>query len=113
MAGAVIAQDIDVPSGQTFSFLEFISEQDGDVVRFRFLTPDIGATYSYADVVTDFLAVCEAQVLPVLDANDLNPSQIVLSMSAVDIPFGEVNADVLQFFEVFRAENGTCIWEEF
>lgn len=107
------AQDIPVPSGQPLSFLEFITENDGDVVRFRFLTPDIGITYAYADVIEDFQAVCDDQVMPVLDANTLNPNQIVLSMSAVDIPFGEDNPDVLQFFEVFRPENGSCIWEEF
>jgi hypothetical protein len=64
-------------------------------------------------VVNDFRAVCDAQVMPVLDANALAPAPIVLSMSAADIPFGEVNPDVLQFFEVFRPENGLCIWEEF
>jgi hypothetical protein len=43
----------------------------------------------------------------------LNPTQIVLSMSAQDIPFGEDDPDVLQFFEIFRPENSLCIWEEF
>jgi len=70
-------------------------------------------SFDYADVVDDFQVVCDSQVMPVLDANALKPRQIVLSMSAVDIPFGEVNPDVLQFFEIFRPENGICIWEEF
>jgi len=65
------------------------------------------------DVMGDFQVVCDQQVMPVLDANGLAPAQIVLSMSAVDIPFGEDNPDVLQFFEIFRPENGLCIWEEF
>ncbi len=108
-----IAQTITVPSGQPISFLEFISENEGDIVRFRFLTPEIGVSFDYADVVDDFQVVCDSQVMPVLDANALKPRQIVLSMSAVDIPFGEVNPDVLQFFEIFRPENGICIWEEF
>ncbi len=82
-------------------------------MRFRFLTPDIGTTFDYMDVAADFQMVCDDQVIPVLDANALAPSQIVLSMSAVDIPFGEDHPDVLQFFEIFRPENGTCIWEEF
>lgn len=107
------AQDIPVPSGQPLSFLEFISENDGDLVRFRFLAPEIGARFAYLDVFDDFQIVCDEQIMPVLSANALNPTQIVLSMSAVDIPFGEDNADVLQFFEIFRPENGLCIWEEF
>lgn len=107
------AGEIPVPSGQPLSFLEFISENDGALVRFRFLAPQIGVAYEYTDVFSDFQAVCDAQVVPALDANALTPTQIVLSMSAVDIPFGEDNPDVLQFFEIFRPENGTCIWEEF
>ena len=114
LATSVAAADtIEVPSGQPLSFLEFISENDGDLVRFRFLTPQIGAGYDYMTVMPDFQALCDAQVMPVLDQNGLAPSQIVLSMSAQDIPFGEDNPDVLQFFEIFRPENGLCIWEEF
>lgn len=107
------ADAIPVPSGQPITFLQFISEQQGDLVRFRFLAPEIGARYDYATVLPDFQALCDEQVMPALDANALMPAQIVLSMSAVDIPFGEDNPDVLQFFEVFRPENGLCIWEEF
>ena len=110
---AADAQGIDVPSGQPLTFMEFISENEGDLVRFRFLAPQIGAGFDYMDVVDDFKAVCDAQVMPVLAVNAIEPSQIVLSMSALDIPFGETRPDVLQFFEVFRPENGTCIWEEF
>jgi hypothetical protein len=111
--GASAAQNLAVPSGQPLSFLEFISKNERNIVRFRFLAPEIGSSFGYADVVNDFRAVCDAQVMPVLDANALAPAPIVLSMSAADIPFGEVNPDVLQFFEVFRPENGLCIWEEF
>lgn len=111
-AGA-LAQGISVPSGQQLEFLEFISEQEGDIVRFRFLAPQIGSELTYMDVRDDFQAVCDEQVIPVLEINGITPSQIVLSMSAVDIPFGEDSPDVLQFFEIFRPENGLCIWEEF
>lgn len=108
-ADAVIA----VPSGQPLSFLEFLSEDEGEIVRFRFLAPQIGEAFSYADVMGDFQVICDEQIIPVLDTNALTPRQIVLSMSAVDIPFGEDAPDVLQFFELFSAENGRCIWEEF
>jgi hypothetical protein len=113
LAAETIVDNIPVPSGQALSFIEFISEAEGETVRFRFLTPDIGTAFDYMDVAADFQMVCDDLVLPVLDANALAPRQIVLSMSAVDIPFGEDHPDVLQFFEIFRPENGTCIWEEF
>ena len=107
------AQDIILPSGQPLTFLEFISEGEGATVRFRFLTPEIGAAFAYMDVRDDFQVICDELVMPALAEYTLEPTQIVLSMSAVDIPFGEDNPDVLQFFEIFRPENGTCIWEEF
>ncbi len=107
------AESIPVPSGQMVSFLQFISEREGALVRFRFLTPQIGAGFEYADVRGDFQALCDEQVMPVLGEYGLTPTQIVLSMSAKDIPFGEDQPQVLQFFEIFRPENDLCIWEEF
>lgn len=112
-AGLVAQERLDVPSGQPLSFLEFIAEQDAELVRFRFLAPLIGTDYTYADVMDDFQALCDEQVIPVLAANGLTPRQIVLSMSASQVPFGEPAPDTVQFFELFRPENHTCIWEEF
>lgn len=111
--GQDVPSGISVPSGQPLSFLEFILEQDGGLLRFRFLAPQIGTAYDYATVSGDFQVLCDEQVMPALVANNLNPAQIVLSMSASDIPFGEDDPTVLQFFEVFRPENNLCIWEEF
>jgi len=110
----VLAADgIVVPSGQPVSFIEFISEEATDIVRFRFLTPEIGTSYQYTDVAGDFQVVCDELVMPALVEAAIEPTQIVLSMSAANIPFGEDDPDVLQFFEIFSLENGTCIWEEF
>ena len=107
------ADSIAVPSGQPLSFIEFISENDGHLVRFRFLTPEIGTVYDYMAVFPDFQSVCDTHVMPVLGQYGLEPQQIVMSMSAQYVPFGEDDPSVLQYFEVFRPENGTCIWEEF
>lgn len=104
---------ISVPSGQPLSLLEFIAEEEGDLVRFRFLAPQIGTAFSYGDVLGDFQALCDEQVLPVLTQNAISPRQIVLSMSAQDIPFGQDDPTVLQFFEIFSTQDGRCIWEEF
>ena len=111
--GQLASTGISVPSGQPVTFLQFISEGEGSTLRFRFLTPGIGADFEYEDVFDDFQALCDEQVMPAIIQNSLHPQQIVLSMSAVDIPFGGDDPAVLQFFEVFRPENGRCIWEEF
>ena len=111
--GQSASTGISIPSGQPVTFLQFISEGEGSTSRFRFLTPGIGADLEYEDVFDDFQALCDEQVMPAIIQNSLHPQQIVLSMSAVDIPFGGDDPAVLQFFEVFRPENGRCIWEEF
>jgi len=41
------------------------------------------------------------------------PSQVVISFSAAEVPFGEAAPEVTQFFEAYRVEDGTCIWEAF
>lgn len=112
-ASASFADTIPVPSGQPLNFLDFISEQDGLLVRFRFLAPQIGTGYDYMTVFPDFQALCDEQVMPVLLQNGLEPAQIVLSMSAAEVEFGQDDPNVLQFFEIFRPENDICIWEEF
>ena len=108
-----MAQPITVPSGQPLEFIEVISEEEGALVRFRFLAPEIGSDFTYEEVSADFQVLCDELALPALEANALAPAQIVLSMSAKAVPFGEPAPEVLQFFEIFRPEEGACIWEEF
>lgn len=100
---------IPVPSGQPLSLIEVLSEQDGAMLRFRFLTPQIGAVYDYMAVYPDFQALCDEQVAPALAMNEIAPDRLVLSMSAEPVPFGSDVPDVLQFFELFTVNDGVCI----
>jgi hypothetical protein len=111
-APAVAAQDVTVPSGQPLSLLEVRLEEAPVLARFRFLAPDLDAR-GFEAVADDFAVLCADLALPALAASDVTVDKLVISMSAKDVPFGEVAPDVTQFFEVFSIENGDCIWEAF
>lgn len=105
-----------VPSGIALELLESVVDTPGDLgvfARFRFVAPAIGDTASFADVEADFPYLCENYALPALQKADLSPERIVISFSAAPIEFGASDPGVVQFFEAFRVENGTCIWEGF
>ena len=110
------ASAFDVPSGEVLTFQEsFYEEQlDGSLwARFRFVMPSIarGGQVGYADVAEDFLHLCDVYVLPGL--GDDVPEQIVISLSDRETEFGVPAPEATQFFEAFRVESGSCIWEGF
>ncbi|MEM1237611.1 MAG: DUF6497 family protein [Pseudomonadota bacterium] len=106
----------DVPSGFAVEFQEsFYERQDGGDVwaRFRFVVPAIGdEDVGYSQVVDDFLVLCESYALPSLQGRDI-PAQIVISLADRVTEFGAVNPDATQFFEAFKPQNASCMWEEF
>lgn len=112
LATPVAAQEIAVPSGQPLEFIEVIVEDTPRVARFRFLAPEIEAR-GFEAVSEDFPVLCAEIALPALEANALEVEQIVISMSAAPVPFGEPAPGIAQFFELFRPEDGACIWEYF
>jgi hypothetical protein len=113
--GAVIA----VPSGQEVRFLDTVINAPGTesaTVRFRFVTPAIakvGGTVSYDVATEDMEHLCNSFALPKIATMTPVPTQIVISFSAAEVPFGEAAPEVTQFFEAYRIEDGACIWEAF
>ncbi len=109
------AQDIAVPSGHDVSVIDVILEEPTQTARFRFLMPAIGATdpVAYADVLSDFEYLCNAMAIPGLAAHDWAAKDIVISLASETLPFGTVTDTVTQYFQPFRVENDTCIWEDF
>lgn len=110
---------IEVPSGQEVTFIEMIADApgpDGLAYRFRFLAPAIAKSGGSIDAETaldDMAALCEGFALARLSNVGPMPSQIIISLSDRMVPFGEPAPDVTQFFEAFRPEGGTCVWEGF
>ncbi len=118
-AGAAGAgQGIDVPSGQQIELNEvLIDERSGETwVRFRFVAPQIArgtGTVEYAQAASDMDHLCRALVLPYLADYGLSANRVVISLSDRDVPFGTPDSEATQFFEAYRPESATCIWEEF
>lgn len=113
------ADGIAVPSGQALNFVETVAGVPGPgglTVRFRFLAPGIArgaGTVSGEAVQEDMAYLCENYALPRLPDTGPRPEQIVISLMDRVVPFGEADPEATQFFEAYRIEDGTCIWEGF
>lgn len=116
--GAGTLQEIPaVPSGQQISLQEVFLDVKPDGVltyaRFRFVAPEIGSIRTYGDVEADFAFLCSEYALPVMQKGQDHVDQIVISLASQPVEFGASDPDTTQYFEAFRIENATCIWEEF
>jgi hypothetical protein len=117
-ATAAFATDdqLDVPSGQPVTFQEMLWDRPGGglIYRFRFVAPEIGAEgRAYEDVEADMVHLCETYAIPRLAQTGPQPSQIVISFGKQATEFGITDPDIIQFFEAYRIEDGTCILEFF
>ena len=116
LAAPVAAQQAHVPSGQAVTLSEvLIDQQPGEVwVRFRCIAPEIardGWSVSYEIAAPDMDHLCEHLALPYLEQYTLTPARVVISLSDREVPFGAPTPEATQFFEAFRPEGDTCIWE--
>ena len=108
--GAVVP----VPSGQTVTLQEVIWNvpgPEGMTTRFRFLAPDVAGAVDFDTAEADMIALCESYAVPRLTEFGPQPEQVVISLSASAIAFGDPAPDVVQFFESYRIEDGKCLWE--
>ena len=110
---------VKVPSGQEISLLEVIwnvAGPEGMATRFRFLAPAIardGGSVGFDLAEGDMAYLCQNFALPRLATNMPVPSQIIISLSDREVPFGQSDPDATQFFEAYTVEDGACIWEVF
>ncbi len=109
---------VPVPSGQTVLFQDAILNEagpDGQTARFRFVAPDIapGGKVGFDTAVADMQHLCDTYALPRVTGNVPLPQQIIISLSAEAVPFGEAAPAVTQFFEAYSLQDGACIWEVF
>lgn len=108
-----------VPSGQAITLQDVIWNAPGPfglVARFRFVAPAISRGENAVDfgaASADMLHLCQTYAL--VRVADLGPvpSQIIISLASAPVPFGTAAPEVTQYFEAYRVENQTCIWEQF
>lgn len=106
---------IPVPSGREISFMEIVTDTrgpEGATARFRFLAPGLSEDEVVA-ASKDMEALCNTYALPRIEGFVPQPRQIIVSLSAETVPFGEAAPDVLQFFEAYDIADGTCVWSAF
>lgn len=107
---------VEVPSGQEVTLQDVIWNvpgPDGLALRFRFVAPGIAGTVDFDTAAADMQHLCEAYALPRVAEFGPEAAQVVISLSASPVEFGQSAPDVVQFFESYRIEGGTCQWEMF
>lgn len=116
---ALAGQGLTLPSGQTVTLLEALSNvpgNDGLAMRYRFLAPAIARNGGTIDADTageDMDWLCTTYALPRLPQNGPRPVEIIISMSDLNVPFGEDHPEATQFFNSYSIADGTCQWEMF
>ncbi|MDE4131941.1 DUF6497 family protein [Phaeobacter sp. QD34_3] len=123
LAGGAAASDasvvpVSVPSGQPVTLSEILLDSDpGELwLRLRFVAPQIarnGGTASHEEAAADMDHLCNRLALRYMKDQDIDPARIAISFSDRLLPFGVQDAAATQFFEVYRPEGDTCIWEGF
>lgn len=106
---------VPVPSGRDVLPLDVITNAPGTAgaaARFRFMVPDLAADDLEASAA-DMQALCDSHALPFTVGMVPAPQQIIITLMAVEVPFGEPAPDVVQFFETYGIEDGLCVVEPF
>jgi hypothetical protein len=106
---------IAVPSGREVRLIDVITNAPGNAgaaARFRFLAPGLTEA-DLAASADDMQALCDAYALPRIEGMVPLPQQIIISLAAEAVPFGQPAPDVVQFFEIYRVEGDQCLWEPF
>lgn len=114
-----VGDPVPVPSGQVLVLQDVILDApgaEGMAARFRFIAPAIskeGGTVDLETASLDMQFLCETYALSRLSNQGPVPSQIIISLADRAVVFGEPAPEATQFFEAYRIEGTTCIWEAF
>lgn len=108
----------EVPSGQALTLHEVLvdAQETATWLRFRYLAPQIApgaAQITYDSAGEDMLHLCQTFALPYMAEYALTADRIVISFMDRITEFGVPDPEATQYFEAFRPEDGTCIWDEF
>lgn len=102
-----------VPSGLVLTLQEILedAQPDGSLwLRLRYVAPGITRA-ARAGMDGDFDTLCETQALRYTPTTGAAAAEAVISIASAPVEFGANAPDVVQFFEVYRLQDDTCIWE--
>ena len=114
--GDGVDDPVALPSGLEVLFHDIVTTAEGAsglTYRFRFLAPWLAGEVDPRAVTADMGYLCEAYALPRVANIGPQPQQIVISLSDRPVEFGQISPDVVQFFEAYRPDGTTCVWEFF
>jgi Family of unknown function (DUF6497) len=106
---------IPVPSGREVLPIDVITNVAGTAgaaARFRFLVSGLGED-DLAASADDMQDLCNNHALPLIDGMVPAPQQIIITLMASEVPFGEPAPNVVQFFETYGVEGDACVVEPF
>lgn len=106
----VSASEIAVPSGKVLTLFDVIMEPE--MARFRFALPAVADGVEFVELIDDLQYLCDDVAVPALVQAGREVAQLVISVSAEPVPFGEPT-DITQYFQPFRVAADACEWEEF
>ena len=109
------AAKVSVPSGLKLLRQEVLEETqpDGTLwLRLRYVAPEMTRD-NRPGMQADFETLCESEALTYEPVTRVPAAQAVISIATAPVKFGTTAPDIPQFFEAFRLEDGTCIWEAF
>ncbi|PID36713.1 MAG: hypothetical protein CR993_03550 [Rhodobacterales bacterium] len=107
-----LGEELTLPSGARALVLDVVDGRETGIgtVWFRYLyqhEPGVPTDH----ITDDARHLCETHALP--QTTDDVPDHIVVVLTDAQIEFGQSDETVAQFFEVFRPDEGVCIWEAF
>ncbi|WP_241525734.1 DUF6497 family protein [Pseudophaeobacter leonis] len=126
LSGAFVP--VAVPSGQRVLLSEVLLDESPGALwaRFRFVAPEIrrsdaveaaggtdAAAMTFERSAPDMDHLCESLALEYLRQHDLAATMVVISLSDRPVTFGTQDPDATQFFEAYRPDGDSCIWEAF
>ena len=118
-ASATPDPGVTLPSGQVVTLIDVLNNvagPDGLAARFRFLAPAIARDTGTIDAETasaDMDYLCASYALPRISNIGPQPVQIIISLSDINVPFGETHEEATQFFNSYSIKDGVCSWEMF
>lgn len=114
-APACVANEIDLPSGQSVTLHDTIDEQHGGEtwLILRYVAPEIGTGLKQAAAAADLDHLCATEGLEQARGRANPVDQIVITLMEEPVPRGVAAPDTIQYFGGYRLNSGACIWEPF